>query len=78
MVYVSHLKVGVEAPRLLPLLFRCGIQPNKAVIPEDNGGTAWQVVEMRFLPLDQRRRKLHQHSLTQLMVKESRNRIFGQ
>lgn len=69
MKYCSHLQAGVEAPSLLLQLLRCRIQPHKAIIPEDDGRTTWQVVEMCFLPLDQGRRKLDQHSLTQLMFK---------
>lgn len=74
----THLQAGVEAPCLLLFLFWCWIQPHKAIIPEYDGCTTWQVVEMCFLPLDQRRRELHQHSLSQLIVRESRNRILGQ
>lgn len=70
-----HLQAGVEAPSFLLLLFRRGIQPHKAIIPEDDGCTTWQVVKMCFLPLDQRRRKLYQHSLTQLIVRGSRSKL---
>lgn len=65
-VFGSHLQAGVEAPSLLFLLCRRGIQPHKAIIPQDNGCTTWQIVEMSFLPLDQRRRELHQDALAQL------------
>lgn len=64
----SHLQAGVEAPSLLFLLRRRGIQPHKAIIPENNGCTTWQIVEMCFLPLDQRWRELHEYTLAQLMA----------
>ena len=67
-LFWSHLQAGVEAPSLLFQVFWCRIQPHKAVIPKDYWCTTRQVVEMCFLPLDQRRRKLNQHSLTQLIV----------
>lgn len=72
--FCLHLQAGVEAPGLLLLLLRRGIQPHKAIIPQDDGGTTWQVVEVCFLPLDQRRRQLYQHPLAQL-VKGNRNKL---
>lgn len=73
---LSHLQAGVEAPSFLLLLFWCGIQPDKAIIPKDYGCATRQVVEMCFLPLDQRRRELYQHSLTQLIVRQSGNQML--
>lgn len=64
----SHLQAGVEAPSLLFLLCRRGIEPHKAIIPQDNGRTTWQIVEMCFLPLDQGWRELHEDALAQLMA----------
>lgn len=71
----SYLKAGVETPSFLLLLARCWIQPHKAIIPQDNGCATRQVVEMCFLPLDQRRGKLDQYSLTQLIVRGSRDGV---
>lgn len=81
----SHLHASVEAPSLLFLLCRRGIEPHKAIIPQDNGRTTWQIVEMCFLPLDQGWRELHEDALAQLMdrkrsdegQREGRHQTFG-
>lgn len=70
-----HLQAGVEAPSLLFLLRRCGIEPHKAIIPQDNGRATWQIVEMCFLPLDQRWRELHEDALAQLMAEKRINEV---
>lgn len=69
----SHLQAGVEAPSLLFLLCRCGIEPHKAIIPQDNGRTTWQIVEMCFLPLDQGWRELHEDALSQLTARKRKH-----
>lgn len=57
---------GVETASLLILLSRSGIQPHKAVITQDDGGAAREVMEMCFLSFDERWRNLDEHSLAKL------------
>ena len=62
----SNLQAGVVAPGLLRLLSWRGVQPHEAVVPQDERGSAGEVVEVSLLPLDQGGRQLHQHTLAQL------------
>ena len=66
-----HLQAGVEAPRLLVQLARCGVQPHKAVVAQDDGGSARKVVEVSLLSFNQRWRDLDKHSLPQLKMKRT-------
>jgi len=67
--WTSHLQAGVEAAGLLVHLARRGVEPHEAVVAQDDGRSAGEVVEVGLLPFDQRRWDLHEHSLAQLTIK---------
>lgn len=69
---LPHLQVCNEASRILLFVLWGWVDPDEAVVAQDDGRPTWQVMEMRLLPLDQGWGHLHQDPLAQLMETERR------